>query len=112
MLKAEKYFQYFQIPNEMKVKVAAMHLEGDTLDLYAWFNGVDEIFLWDDLVKVFQENYGPSEFQYLGEFMCAIKQAGTVTEYRQEFSRKVARVHEWPDHCLLGVFLMGDCKVI
>nr|GEV82418.1 retrotransposon Gag domain, retroviral aspartyl protease [Tanacetum cinerariifolium] len=34
-LKAEKYFRYYQIPNEEKVEIASMHLEGDALDLYS-----------------------------------------------------------------------------
>ncbi|GAA0156935.1 hypothetical protein LIER_14309 [Lithospermum erythrorhizon] len=59
VLKAEKYFRYFQISNEMKVEVTARHIEGDTLDLYAWINGEDEILLWEDLIKAFQGNYGP-----------------------------------------------------
>ena len=107
VLKAEKYFRYFDIPEEMKVEVAAMHLEGDALDLYAWINGEDEILHWAVLVKIFQENYGPPEFQNPDEYLCAIKQTGSVTEYRQEFIRRVAHVRDWPDHCLLGVFLTG-----
>lgn len=52
ILKAEKYFRYFEISNKTKVKVAAMHLEGDALDLYAWVTSEREIILWDDLVHV------------------------------------------------------------
>ncbi|GAA0153942.1 hypothetical protein LIER_37772 [Lithospermum erythrorhizon] len=91
----------------MNVEVATMHLEGDALNLYAWINGEDEILLWEELVKVFQENYGPPEFQNPNEFPCALKQTGTIIEYCQEFARLVARVKDWQDHCLLGVFLIG-----
>ncbi|GAA0140181.1 hypothetical protein LIER_01580 [Lithospermum erythrorhizon] len=91
----------------MKVEVAAMHLEGDALDLYAWINGEDEILLWEELVKVFQENYGPLEFRNPDEFLCALKHTGPKTEYRQEFARRVGRVGDWPDYCLLRVFLIG-----
>ncbi|GAA0151150.1 hypothetical protein LIER_09932 [Lithospermum erythrorhizon] len=75
----------------MKVEVAAMHLDSDALDLYAWINGEDEILLWDDLVRTFQENYGPPEFQNPDEFLCSIKQIGMVAEYRREYARRVAR---------------------
>ncbi|GKA73531.1 ty3-gypsy retrotransposon protein, partial [Tanacetum coccineum] len=64
-LKAEKYFKYYHIPDEEKVEVASMHLEGDALDLYAWLS-IDE-----------------------------------------SFARRSSRVSNWPDHCLLGVFLNG-----
>ncbi|GKG24627.1 hypothetical protein Tco_0395255, partial [Tanacetum coccineum] len=36
ILKAEKYFRYYDIPEEEKVDVASMHLEGDALDFYSW----------------------------------------------------------------------------
>nr|GEV15184.1 retrotransposon Gag domain, retroviral aspartyl protease [Tanacetum cinerariifolium] len=35
LMKAEKYFRYYQIPDEEKVEIASMHLEGDALDLYS-----------------------------------------------------------------------------
>ncbi|KAD6119041.1 hypothetical protein E3N88_10312 [Mikania micrantha] len=72
ILKAEKYFRYYHIPDEEKVDVASMHLEGDALDLFS-----------------------------------CLKQTGTVQEYRQEFAKRSSRVTNWPDHCLLGVFLNG-----
>lgn len=38
ILKAEKYFRYYQTLDNHKVDVAAMYLEGDALDLFAWIN--------------------------------------------------------------------------
>ena len=35
ILKAEKYFRYYQTPKDLKVDVAAMYLEGDALDLFS-----------------------------------------------------------------------------
>ncbi|KAG5582229.1 hypothetical protein H5410_052856 [Solanum commersonii] len=34
ILKAEKYFQNYQTPNDCKVDVVSMYLEGDALDLF------------------------------------------------------------------------------
>nr|GEW04218.1 retrotransposon Gag domain, retroviral aspartyl protease [Tanacetum cinerariifolium] len=34
LMKAKKYFRYYQIPDEEKVEIASMHVEGDALDLY------------------------------------------------------------------------------
>ncbi|KAL8161802.1 hypothetical protein V2J09_013291 [Rumex salicifolius] len=64
----------------MKVEVVAMHLDGDALDLYARINGDGEILLWEELVK-----------------------NGTFVRN----SLRVAKVRDWPDYCLLGVFLTG-----
>lgn len=107
ILKAEKYFRFYQTPDDLKVEVAAMYLEGDALDLFAWINSERTLLYWEELVKALQENYGPAEFQNPDEHLCTIKQTGTVQDYRQEFAKRAARVHNWPEHCLLGVFLSG-----
>ncbi|GJW45796.1 hypothetical protein Tco_0077442, partial [Tanacetum coccineum] len=39
ILKAKKYFRYYHTPDEQKVEVASMYLEGDALDLFAWITG-------------------------------------------------------------------------
>ena len=72
ILKAEKYFQNYQTPNDCKGDVASMYLEGDALDLFAWINFERTIYYWDELVKVMQENYGPAEFQNPNEHLCSI----------------------------------------
>ena len=107
ILKAEKYFRYYQTPEESKVDVAAMYLEGDALDLFAWVNSERTLLYWEELVKILQEQYGPAEFQNPDEYLGAVKQTGTVQEYRLEFAKRAARVKNWPEHCLLGIFLNG-----
>ncbi|MFS7984905.1 putative retrotransposon gag domain, aspartic peptidase domain superfamily [Helianthus anomalus] len=87
--------------------VASMHLEGDALDLYSWLSADQEIEYWEDLVRALQKNFGPAEFQNPDEHLCSIRQTGTVQEYRQEFAKRSSRVTNWPEHCLLGVFLNG-----
>lgn len=62
---------------------------------------------WDDLIKILQENFGPTEFQNLDEYLCRVKQTGTVHEYRQEFTIRASRLSKWSEHSLLGVFLNG-----
>nr|GEY33802.1 hypothetical protein [Tanacetum cinerariifolium] len=62
---------------------------------------------WEKLVQAFTRSFGLAEFQNPDEFLCSIKQTGSVHEYQQEFAKRSSRVFNWPDHCLLGVFLNG-----
>lgn len=87
ILKAEKYFQYYQTHEELKVDIVAMYLEGEALDLFARINHERTLLYWEELVKALQISYGLAEFQNPDEFLCNIKQTGTVQEYRQEFVR-------------------------
>lgn len=91
----------------MKVEVASMNLERDALELYAWITSEEDIILWDELVKAFQEHFGPPEFQNPDEFLCSIAQTGFVAEYRQEFALRASQVKDWPENALLGAFLAG-----
>lgn len=100
ILKAENYICYYQTPDENKVEIASMYR-----DLFAWFNNERTLLYWEELVKILYENYGPAEFQNPDEHLCNIKQVGLVQEYRQEFAKRVARVYDWPEHCLWGGFL-------
>ena len=63
ILKAEKYFHYYQTPEDLKVDIAATNLEGDALDTFSWVSSGRTVRYWDELVKVFQEQFGPTEFQ-------------------------------------------------
>lgn len=69
-----------------------MYPEGDALDLFFWLNNERAIIYREELVRVLQEHYGPVEFQNPDEFLCNIKQTGTVQEYRQEFAHHSARM--------------------
>ncbi|XP_076896743.1 uncharacterized protein LOC143549833 [Bidens hawaiensis] len=106
-LKPEKYFRYYHIPDEEKVDVSSMHLEGDALDLYSWLSVDQTVSIWEELIQAFQKNFGPAEFENPDEYLISIKQTGYAQEYRQEFAKRSARVSNWPEHCLLGVFLNG-----
>ncbi|XP_076951349.1 uncharacterized protein LOC143624660 [Bidens hawaiensis] len=107
ILKAEKYFRYYQIPDEEKVEIASMHLEGYALDLYSWLSDDHPLTFWKELVQAFNKNFGPADFQNPDEHLCNIKQTGLVYECRQELAKRSSRVSNWPKHCLLGVFLNG-----
>ncbi|KAC9449880.1 hypothetical protein E3N88_45828 [Mikania micrantha] len=107
VLKAEKYFRFYNTSEDEKVDIAAMHLEDDALDLFSWLSSEQVITEWDELILVFQKHFGPPEFQNPDEYLISVRQTGSVQEYRQEFARRSARVSNWPDHCLLGVFIHG-----
>ncbi|PIN04919.1 hypothetical protein CDL12_22542 [Handroanthus impetiginosus] len=91
ILKAEKYSCYYQTLEKLKVEIAAMYLEGGALDLFAWITSKHTLMYWEEL--------NPDQY------LCNIKQTGSIQEYRQEFTKRVAPVKQWPEHCLLGVFL-------
>nr|GEU80688.1 retrotransposon Gag domain, retroviral aspartyl protease [Tanacetum cinerariifolium] len=81
ILKAKKYFRYHKTPDESKMEIASMYLEGDTLDLFAWISAEHNHLYWEELAP-----YKNTD---------------------NKMKKRVARVHDLPDHYLLGVFLCG-----
>ncbi|KAD3639974.1 hypothetical protein E3N88_29197 [Mikania micrantha] len=79
----------------------------ETLDFYSWLSADHQITFWEELVNALTTNFGPAKFQNPDEYLCSIKQNGSVQEYRLEFVKRSSRVSNWPGHCLLGVFLNG-----
>ncbi|KAK4276309.1 hypothetical protein QN277_019273 [Acacia crassicarpa] len=105
LLKADKFFRYYNTPEDDKIDLASLYLEGDALDFFSWLNSQRTLRHWQDLVKALEEHFGPPEFLNPDEHLALIRQTGKVQEYRQEWARRVARVSNWPEQCLLGVFL-------
>ncbi|KAD6796307.1 hypothetical protein E3N88_07203 [Mikania micrantha] len=78
ILKAEKYFRFYNTLDEEKVDVAAMHFEGEALDLYSWLSVEQVIAYLEELIDALQKHFGPPEFQNPNEYLCNIKQTGGV----------------------------------
>lgn len=113
ILKAEKYFRYYDIPEDEKVDVALMHLEGDALDLYSWLSTDQTMEYWEDLVRALQRNFGPTEFQNPDEHLCSIKQRGMVQEYRREFAKRTSRVLNVLHECPIGLDIASwECSLM
>ncbi|GJZ59741.1 retrotransposon gag domain, retroviral aspartyl protease [Tanacetum coccineum] len=51
ILKAEKYFRYYETLDESKVEIASMYIEGDALDLFAWISADHNHLYWEELRK-------------------------------------------------------------
>ncbi|KAD6454596.1 hypothetical protein E3N88_09302 [Mikania micrantha] len=92
ILKAEKNFRFYNTLDDEKVDVAVIHLKGDALDFYSWISSEQDVTYWEELVSTIQKHYGPPKFQNPDEYLCSVKQTGTVHEYRHEFTRRSARV--------------------
>ena len=62
-----------------------MNLEGDALDTFTWVSSGRTIRYWEELVLVFQEQFGPVKLQNPNVHLCGINQTGSVAENKQEF---------------------------
>ncbi|XP_062173762.1 uncharacterized protein LOC133879249 [Alnus glutinosa] len=83
--KANQYFEFYQVPENRKVKVASFYLQGDAL---VWFQDGEDNGLfpyWDVFVRELQTRFGPSAYDDPMEAMMRLKQSTTVTAYKTQF---------------------------
>ncbi|KAH0632952.1 hypothetical protein KY284_035738 [Solanum tuberosum] len=56
ILKAEKYFCYYQTQEKQKFGIIAMYPEVDTLDLFSWINRERTLLYWKEMSTNFSNN--------------------------------------------------------
>ncbi|CAN1789739.1 hypothetical protein LINPERHAP1_LOCUS18579, partial [Linum perenne] len=56
-LKLRNFLRYYNTPEEHKVDVASVYLEGIALDVYSTVNDEVPIIDWDELTQLFQEQF-------------------------------------------------------
>ncbi|RRT74654.1 hypothetical protein B296_00016726 [Ensete ventricosum] len=82
---AKHFFRFYRTPEESKVEIASIQLEGDAIqwyDLYETYHGVPS---WGQFKRELQIHFGPSEYKNITEQLAKIRQTSTVQEYQSRF---------------------------
>ena len=105
--KAEQFFWYQgTAPNE-KVVLASFHLQDDALEWYQWYEQTQPNVTWEELTQALCVRFGPSDYEDFDEALAKLRQTGTVREYKMQFERLAAWVHNWLETALLGSYIGG-----
>ncbi|XP_042952257.1 uncharacterized protein LOC122289342 [Carya illinoinensis] len=105
----KQYFATQEIQGKKKVTLAAYHLEGETNQLWQWYNRSHDgkTISWHKFEKGILRHFGPTDFEDYDKALSKIKQMGTFREYQHEFEKLANRVTGWPKKALLGAFMGG-----
>ncbi|MCH91412.1 retrotransposon gag protein [Trifolium medium] len=105
--RTEIYFDVQQTPDEMRVKLLRLSMEGPTIH---WFNllmQTEDHLSWEKLKKSLIVRYGGRRLENPFEELMTLKQSGSVEEFVEAFellSSQVGRLHE---EQYLGYFMSG-----
>lgn len=107
VFKAERYFNLTQISEAEKLDAVAIFFEGEALSWYQWQQRRKRVANWEELKGLVLNRFqaihgGTSEERFL-----ALRQEGSVREYRQWFESLAAPLTEIPDGLLEGHFING-----
>lgn len=96
VLRAERYFSINQFTNWEKIEGAAVCFEGEALTWYQWENGRQPLTRWEDLKLLLLQRFRPSQEGSVLEKFLALRQEGTVKDYRRWFELLAAPLPELP----------------
>lgn len=89
--KADHYFDFFNIEDSKKMKMASFHLEGEPLQWFQWTNCIVKYLKWDDFTKALCQEFGSFEFEDSAESLVKLRQTSLLRDYILEFRRLANR---------------------
>ncbi|CAI0403805.1 unnamed protein product [Linum tenue] len=89
--RAEQFFTYCQTPEEEKVLVASINLEGEAqLWLQVQREGGQEL-TWEEFKRDMHTRFGPTQFEDFFGDLTKLQQEGTVRDYQTQFEKLLVR---------------------
>ncbi|MCH83009.1 hypothetical protein A2U01_0003823, partial [Trifolium medium] len=105
--RAEIYFDVQQTPDEMRVKLSRLSMEGPTIH---WFNllmETEDLLTWEKLKKELIARYGGRRLENPFEELSTLRQTGSVEEFVEAFELLSSQVGRLPEEQYLGYFMSG-----
>ncbi|VFQ97281.1 unnamed protein product [Cuscuta campestris] len=107
LFKIHEYFVFYAVPEESRLSVICLMLEGQALD---WFRRCQRNNLlpsWTEFVTSFKLRFDPLNYvDYFG-FLSKVRQTGSVLEYQQAFEKVLVNVTGVEESNLQSLFHAG-----
>ncbi|XP_015969943.1 uncharacterized protein LOC107493360 [Arachis duranensis] len=103
----DQYFEFFRVPEEEQVGLAAMHMSGMAIPWFQMTQRTSPFRSWTQLKRSIEIEFGPSLFESPRELLFKLQQRGTVSEYYAEFVALANRSHIDPPDALMDCFISG-----
>ncbi|PNX95727.1 retrotransposon-related protein [Trifolium pratense] len=105
--RAEIYFDVQQTPEDMRVKLSRLSMEGPTIH---WFNllmETEDHLSWERLKKALIARYGGRRLENPFEELSTLRQTEGVEEFVEAFELLSSQVGRLPEEQYLGYFMSG-----
>lgn len=85
LFRIQEYFDFHEIPEEQRLWIVALNLEGKASDWYQCMKTNKLLTTWSDFLNAVRKHFGPSQFEDAIGRLSKLTQQGSVTEYQTEF---------------------------
>ena len=107
IFKITQLFQYQNTPEEDRITLASLYLDGAALSWYQWMHSNGLITSWTTFLEALESRFAPTFYNDPKGALFKLMQRGTVNEYLTEFERLANRVIGLPPPFLLSCFISG-----
>ncbi|KAF7838882.1 Ty3/gypsy retrotransposon protein [Senna tora] len=107
LFKVERFFAYYETPDDQRVTIAAVHFEGVVVPWFQMMSKSSRVDSWVALSKAIEVEFGPSQFESPRALLFKLFQKTTVADFYREFMILATRVEGISDEALLDCFISG-----
>lgn len=106
-MKLEQYFLVEEVPEDMKVKVVMLSLDGDALQWHQYYQSTEgglASLKWEMYLEAMKERFAGDEEEDYMSALVELRQDGSVVSYYQKFIRTLNQLQVPTQHSL-SIFL-------
>ncbi|XP_061362213.1 uncharacterized protein LOC133305961 [Gastrolobium bilobum] len=107
IFKEELFFTLQLIPEETKVALAGLKMEGMAASWFQWTFNNGKARAWSDFVSALRQRFGMSGFTNLKGALSKLTQTSSLRAYIQQFEALVNQIPELDDDLLMNFFVSG-----
>ncbi|KAL4578141.1 hypothetical protein LXL04_014260 [Taraxacum kok-saghyz] len=112
IMRAERYFHLNRLTEEEQIEVAIISFKGDALRWFQWEHRRQMIYDWRTLKALMLKQFRSCTVGSLCEQFLALKQEGTMEDYRRKFVSLAAPLEGISEEVFLSQFINGLNPVI
>ncbi|XP_061342052.1 uncharacterized protein LOC133288340 [Gastrolobium bilobum] len=107
IFRTELFFVLQQIPEESKVPIAGLRMEGMASAWYQWMFSSGMLRSWGELSRSLRERFGASTYTNLKGVLSKLTQSGSLCDYMQQFEMLLNQVPGLDGDLYLSFFVSG-----
>ncbi|VFQ74333.1 unnamed protein product [Cuscuta campestris] len=107
LFKATEFFEFNAIPEEGRLKVTGLMLDGAAVEWFRRMKRNDLINTWADFEEQFKFRFDPEMYEDYFGLLAKLQQTTTLMAYQTEFERLMNKVEGVTEATLISVFISG-----
>ncbi|XP_061344471.1 uncharacterized protein LOC133290408 [Gastrolobium bilobum] len=107
LFKSELFFNMQLIPEEFKIRLAGLKMEGGAASWFQWVHAGGTVQSWDEFAQAVCQRFGGTAYMDLRGVLSKLSQSGSLQDYVKEFEELMNQVPGLDDSMLFSFFVSG-----